>query len=162
MEFGTKNSKIQSERENINTSRPPLDSIPIGAKTPDAKTPATDSSACKEKIRKEYLQEDPNLETDSSDSSSSNNDSSNDINDKLRRNRNKKKPRKHKKHDPIKLCAKLTAKLLEILYNWKVLKFKLEEDPLKRQIYFFTIMESLEMILHITRKLVMYLYIIQI
>ena len=53
-DFGIWNedSKLQSERENIEMSQPPSDSIPVGAKTPDAKTPATDSSARKEKSQK--------------------------------------------------------------------------------------------------------------
>ena len=33
-------SKLQSERENIETSLPPLDSIPVDAKMSDARTPA--------------------------------------------------------------------------------------------------------------------------
>ena len=41
---------------------------------------------------------------------------------------------------------KLTEKLLTKAYKLKVLKFKLDEDPLQRQIYFLTFMESLEMI----------------
>ena len=51
-----------------------------------------------------------------------------------------------KKQDPIKICAKLTAKLLKIAHKLKVLKFKMDEYPLQRQIYLLTFMESLEMI----------------
>ena len=40
------------------------------------------------------------------------------------------------KQDPIKLCTKLTAKLLTTAYKSKFLKFKLDEDPLHRRIYF--------------------------
>ena len=43
-EIARGNSKLQSERNNIETSRPPLDSNSAGAKTSDAKTPATDSN----------------------------------------------------------------------------------------------------------------------
>ena len=49
-EIWMENSKLQSKHKNIETSRPPLDLIPVGAKMSDAKTPATDSSAGKEKI----------------------------------------------------------------------------------------------------------------
>ena len=48
-EIWNKISKLQSERENIETSLPPLDLIPAGKKMSDAKTPATESSAGKEK-----------------------------------------------------------------------------------------------------------------
>ena len=51
-EIWNKSSKLQSERKNIEMSQPPLDSIPVGAKNPDKKTPATDSSARKYKRKK--------------------------------------------------------------------------------------------------------------
>ena len=51
-EIARKNSKLESERENILTSQPPLDLTPIGVKTPDAKTPITDSSSREERARK--------------------------------------------------------------------------------------------------------------
>ena len=49
----------------------------------------------------------------------------------------------HSKKGPIKLCAKLTEKLLIILYKSKILKFKLDEDLPQRRIYSFTLVESL-------------------
>ena len=49
------------------------------------------------------------------------------------------------KQDPIKLCAKLTVKLLTTAYTLKIIKFKLDEDPLQRRIYLLTFIESLEM-----------------
>ena len=48
-EIWNENSKLQSARKNIETSRPHLDLIHVGAKTSDAKTTATESSARKEK-----------------------------------------------------------------------------------------------------------------
>ena len=42
-EIWNENSKLQVERENIEMSRPPLDLIPVGTKSSDAKTPETDS-----------------------------------------------------------------------------------------------------------------------
>ena len=69
-------------------------------------------------------------------------DSFDDIN--YRRRRCKKK--KHPKKDPIKLCANLTAKFLTTAYKSKIVRFKMDEDPLQRQIYFLTFVESLEMI----------------
>ena len=38
------------------------------------------------------------------------------------------------------------AKLLTTAYKSKIIKFKLDEDPLQRRIYFLTFVESLEMI----------------
>ena len=74
----------------------------------------------------------------------------------------KKKDRERMKQEPIKVCAKLTEKLLTTAHKSKVLKFKLDEDPLHYWIYFLTFMESLEMIFHSTRKLVRYFYFIQL
>ena len=68
-----KNSILQSELENIELIRPPLDSTsvdarlfqplldltPVGTKTSDAKTSATDSLSRKEKAQKYYVPEDP-------------------------------------------------------------------------------------------------------
>ena len=59
-----------------------------------------------------------------------------------RHNKNKR----YQERDPIKICAKLTAKLLTTLYKTKIIKFKMDEDPIKRQIYYFFFIESLEMI----------------
>ena len=70
---------------------------------------------------------------DSSDSSPSKSDQSEKIDYKIKR-RKKKKYRKRKKRDPIKLCAKLTARLLKTAHKLKVLKLKLCEDPLHRRI----------------------------
>ena len=97
--------------------QPHLDSIPVGEKTSDAKTPATDSSACKEKGLKYYIPEDPDSEPDPSDSSLIDSDFSNDSNYKFRRRHKKKKNRKFRKQDPIKLYVGLTEKLLTTEYS---------------------------------------------
>ena len=75
-------------------------------------------------------------------SSSDDSDSSDDS--YYRRKRFKKK--KHRKKDPIKLCATLTAKFLTTAYKSKIIRFKMDEDPLQCRIYFLTFVESLEMI----------------
>ena len=85
-----KNSKLQSEREDIETRQPPLYLTHVGAKTSGKKTPATDSLSCNEKSQKEYVPEDPNLVPNSSDSSSRNSDFSEDSNyESIRRENNK-------------------------------------------------------------------------
>ena len=48
--------------------------------------------------------------------------------------------------DPIKQSATLTEKLLTTSYKSKVIRFKMDEDPLQCRIYFLTFLESLEMI----------------
>ena len=56
-----------------------------------------------------------------------------------RRKRRKKK--KHWKNDLIKLCANLTAKLLMTAYKLSIIRFKMDEDPLQRRIYFPTFVD---------------------
>ena len=53
--------KFQTSKwaQNIETIQPPLDSTPVGAKTPDKKTPATESSERKVKSQKEYVPKEP-------------------------------------------------------------------------------------------------------
>ena len=46
------------------------------------------------------------------------------------------KRKSDRKNDPIKLCAHLTAKLLMTAYKSKIIRFKMDEDPLQRRIYF--------------------------
>ena len=48
--------------------------------------------------------------------------------------------------DLIKLCARLTANFLTTAYTSKIIRFKMDEDPLQRRIYLLTFVESLEMI----------------
>ena len=75
------------------------------------------------------------MKQDSLDSYSINSDSS-DESDYRHNIFHKKKI--HRKKDPIKLCAKLTAKLLMTAYKSKIVIFKLDEDPLQRRICFLT------------------------
>ena len=52
----------------------------------------------------------------------------------------------HRKKDSIKLCAWLTKTFLTTGYKSNIIRFKLDEDPLKRRIYFLTYVELLLMI----------------
>ena len=79
---------------------------------------------------------------DSSDSSLSDSDSSDDSDERHKQ----QKKKSHRKKDPIKLCSRLTEKLLATAYKSKTIMFKLDEDPLQRRIYFFTLVESLKTI----------------
>ena len=48
--------------------------------------------------------------------------------------------------DAIRLCATLTAKFLTTAYKSKIIRFKMDEDPLQRRVYFLTFVESLEIL----------------
>ena len=47
--------------------------------------------------------------------------------------------------DLIKLCARLTEKFLKTAYKSNIIRFKINEDPFQRQIYFLTFVEQLGM-----------------
>ena len=80
---------------------------------------------------------------DSSDPSSSDDSYSSDDSDYRRKRR---KNKKHQKKDPIRLYATLTGKFLTTAYKSKIIRFKMDEDPLQRRIYFLTFIDSLDMI----------------
>ena len=87
----------------------------------------------KRRRRKKY-ESDPSSSDDSDDS-----DSSDDSHFRGRRHVHTK----NWKEDPIQLCANLTAKLLTTTFKSKMIRFKLDEDPLQRRIYFLTFIDSL-------------------
>ena len=91
----------------------------------------------KKKKRRKHRKDDS-----SGPSSSDDSDSSKDSHYRRKR----RKVKKYCKEDPIRLCKTLTEKLLTIAYKSKILRFKLDEDPLQRRIYFLTFIDSLDMI----------------
>ena len=119
--------------------------------TPDPEPSLSDSSlkkslsdlSSKKKKRDENKKRRKNRKDDLSDPSSSNNyDSSNDSDYRRKQHKNKI----HQKNYLIKLCARLTGKFLTIEYKSRIIRFKMNEYPLQRRIYFLTFVESLEMI----------------
>ena len=108
---------------------------------------ADDSKYSKSKSKKRHKTKKRQKRTkhDLSDSSSSNSDLSNES-DYKRKRHNKKKI--SWKKDPIKLCVNLTANFPTTAYKPKIIKFKSDEDPLQRRIYFLTFIESIEMIFY--------------
>ena len=60
--------------------------------------------------------------------------------------RKQRKKKSHREKDPIKLCTCLTEKFLTAAYKSYIIRFKLDEDPLQRWMYFLTFVESLEVI----------------
>ena len=77
---------------------------------------------------------------DSSDPSSSDDS---DTSEDSHYRRKRRKDKKHQKKDPIRLCATLMAKLPTAVFISKIIRFKLDEDPLQRRIYFLTFIDSL-------------------
>ena len=86
--------------------------------------------------RKHKYESDPSSSDDSDDS-----DSSDDGHSRRRQHTHTE----HRKKDPIRLCANLTAKLLTTAFKSKIIRFKLDEDPLQHRIYFLTFIDSLNM-----------------
>ena len=82
-------------------------------------------------------------EDDSSDPSSSDDS---DSSDESHYRRKQRKNKKHRKKYLIRLCATLTEKLLTTAYKSKIIRFKMDEDPLQCRIYFLTFIDSLDMI----------------
>ena len=109
----------------------------------DSLDSSSSDSAPKKKKSKKKKKRRKHRKDDSSDPSSSD-DSDSSKGSHYRRKRRKDK--KHRKEDPIRLCATLTEKLLTKAYKSKIIRFKLDEDPLQRQIYFLTFIDSLDMI----------------
>ena len=60
--------------------------------------------------------------------------------------RKQRKNEKDQEKDLIKQCVTLTEKLLTTAYKSKIIRFKMDEDPLQIWIYFLIFVESLKMI----------------
>ena len=58
---------------------------------------------------------------------------------------------------PIKHFAKLTTKILTALYKPKVIKFKLDEDPLQSRVYLLSIIDLLIIVLSQFKKAYMFI-----
>ena len=106
-------------------------------------TSSLDSRANKKKIKKKKKRREHRKDGLSDPSLSDDSYSSNESNYR----RKQCKDKKHRKKDPIRLCTTLTAKLLKTAYKSKIIRFKMDEDPLQLRIYFLIFVESLEMIL---------------
>ena len=109
--------------------------------------PDDDTNYSKSKRKKRNWKENrqKHKKHESPDSSLRNSDLSDNCDYIRKRQKNKKI---HQKKYPIKLCARLTAKLLTTTYKSKIIKFKMDDDPLQHRIYFITLVESLYMIFY--------------
>ena len=50
-------------------------------------------------------------------------------------------------YEPIKKCMNIISKIPTAAYKSKVIKLKLNEDPLHRRVYFLSFMNSLKIVL---------------
>ena len=137
-------SKLSEKHEpEVNLYPDPLSS--------DLSDSSSSDSAPKKKKSKKKKKRRKHRKDDLSDPFSSNDSDSSDVSHYRRKQR---KDKKHRKKYPIRLCTTLTAKLLTTAYKSKIIKFKLDEDPLQRRIYFLTFIDSLDMIFLNIEKLV--------
>ena len=123
-----------------------LDPDPSSSDSSDSSSsdlaPKKKKSKKKKKCRKHHKDDssDPSLSDDS--------DSSDDSNYRRTRRKDKKNQKKY----PIRLCATFTEKLLMTPYKSKIIRFKMDEDPLQRRIYFNTFIDSLDIIFFPIKK----------
>ena len=125
-----------------------MNSEPDSLSSDSSESSSSDSRA-KKKKRMKKIKRRKHRKDDSSDPSSSDDSDSSDDSHYRRKRR---KDKKHRKKDPIRLCATLTAKLLTTAYKSKIIRFKMDEDPLQRRIYFLTFIDSLDMIFYQYRE----------
>ena len=133
MEFSEKNEK---EYE------PDVNPDPDPSSSGSSEASSLDSRAKKKKSKKKKKL--CKHQKDDSSYPSSSNDSDSFHESHYRRKQRKKK--KHRKKNPIKQCATLMEKLPVTAYKSKIIRFKMDEDPLQHWIYSLTFVESLEMI----------------
>ena len=130
---GSKRSKNHEPRVNLD---PDLSSS-------DSSDSSSSDSAHKRKLSKKKKKRRKHRKDDSSDPSSSDDSDSSEDSHYRRKRRKDNKPRKE---DLIRLCTTLTVKLLMTSYKLKIIRFKMDEDPLQHRIYFLTFIDSLDMI----------------
>ena len=124
------------------THKPEENQDPEPSLSDSSETSSSDSRA-KKKKRKKKKKRRKHRKDDSSDPYSSNDSDFSDDSDYRRKRR---KNKKHWENYSIKQYATLTEKLPTTAYKSKIIRFKMDEDPLQRRIYFLTFVESLEII----------------
>ena len=135
-----------SKRSKKNEPKVNLD--PDTSSSDSSDSSSSDSRANKKKRKKKNKCRNHPKDDSSDPSSSDDSDSSDDSHYRLKR----RKDKKHQKKYPIKLCATLTEKFLTKAYKSKIVRFKIDEDPLQRRIYFLTFIDSLDMIFSQNRE----------
>ena len=117
MEFSEKNEKDHEPEVNPDPELALSDSSEISS---------SDSRAKKKKSKKKKKRRMHRKDDSSDPSSSDDSDSSEDINYRRKR----RKDKKHRKKVPIKVCANLTTNLMTTAYKSKIIRFKMDEDPI--------------------------------
>ena len=107
-----------------------------------SETSSSESRAKKKKSTKKKKRRKHRKDDSSDPSSSDKSDSSDDSHYRRKRRKNNK----HREKDPIRLCATLTSKLMTTAYKSNIIRFKMDEDPLQRRIYFLKFIDLLDMI----------------
>ena len=133
--------------------KPKVNSDPDPPQSYSSDSSSSSDSERKRKKSKKKKKCQKHRKYDSSDLSSSDDSDDFDSSEESHYGRRRRKNKKHKKKDPIRLCATLTAKLLTTAYKSKIIRFKLDEDPLQRRIFFLTFIDSLNMIFPNIEKL---------
>ena len=103
------------------TYEPEVNPDPEPSSSDSSETSSLYSRAKKKKITKKKKRRKHRKDDSSDPSSSDDSDSSNCSHCRHKRRKNKQ----HRKKDPIKLCATLTAKLLTTAYKSKIIRFKM-------------------------------------
>ena len=121
---------------------PEVNLDPEPSSSDSSESSSSDSRARKKKRTKKKKSR-KHRKDDSSDRSSNNDFNLSEDSNYIHQRR---KDKKHRKKDTIRLCAILTEKLLTTAYKSKIIRFKIDDDPLQRRIYFLTFIDSLDMI----------------
>ena len=140
---------IRSEHSSTSKCKkhgPKVKSDPDPPPSDSSDLPSSSDSACKIKKSKKMKKSCKHIKDDSSDPSLSGDSDDSDSSEDSHYRRRRRKNKKHREKDPIKLCATLTANLLTTAFKSKMIRFKLDEDPLQRRIYFLTFIDSLNMV----------------
>ena len=133
-------TRIETTRsEHISTSKcgkhePKVNSEPDPSPSDSSYSSSSSDSAHKRKKSKKKKNCRKHRKDDSSDLSSSDGSDDSDSSEDSHYRRRRRKNKKHREKDPIRLCATLTAKLLTTAFKSKIIRFKLDEDPLQRRI----------------------------
>ena len=107
---------------------------------------SSSDSENKRKKRKDKKKCRKHRKDESSDPSSSDDSDGSGSSEYSHYRRRRRKNKKHRKNDLVILCATLTAKLLTTAFKSKMIRFKLDEDPLQRRIYFSNFIDSINMV----------------
>ena len=119
------------------THKPEVSSDPESLSSDSSSSSSSESRAMKKKRTKKKNRR-KHWKDNSTDSSSSDDSDSSD--DRHHR-RKRRKDKKHQEKDPIRLCATLTENLLTTAYKSKIIRFKMDEDPLQLRISLLTFID---------------------